>query len=120
MIDKVLWPDAELDSIVLDYDAVAIQLTESTGRKVLIQCIGHIGLSFAGFWDEVIVEKAELRARDPIIDLWLSSMKNRHNGAVPESGSTARNRGAWTLLRITLIDGLTIDIVASAFSAQDA
>ena len=113
---SVLWPDANLESISVDYDTIELALTESTGRQVRVLCAGHIGLTIVGFWDEMIVERAEVLDDDPAIDKCVRNIYDRHSGTVLDTGCPPRNTKEWALLRIRLIDGLAIDVVATQFS----
>ena len=118
-IDHVLWPDAEIENISVGYERVDISLTESTGNKRQITCWGHVGVRMLGFWDEIVVEGAAVLTDDPFIDACVGSLTSRFAKGLPETGSPDRNAKMWTLLRITLGDAATIDVVATRFSARD-
>ena len=54
------WPDADLEQASLDYDAVVLRIRESTGHVKMVRCEGYIAFEMSGFWDEMIIESAEL------------------------------------------------------------
>lgn len=118
-IDHVLWPDAEIEGISVGYERIDIALTESTGNRKQITCWGHVGVRMLGFWDEVVVEDAAVLTDDPFIDACVVSLTSRFAKGLPETGCPDRNAKTWTLLRITLSDAATIDVVATRFSARD-
>lgn len=117
-LTEVLWPDAEIESLAVDYDAVRIVLAESTGARREVQCFGYIGFRVVGFWDEVVVADAALFESAPFIDECLHSLEVRHTLVLPRTDSSDRNAGRWTLLQVTLSDGVNIQIVASRFIAS--
>ena len=116
-ISAVLWPDAEIQAVVVNYDAVVVSLRESTGRQVDLQCIGHIGVSIEGFWDEVVVDNADLVAAHPFMDRCLASLRERLGDELPPTGSPPRDAQDFTTLVITLSDRARILCTASEFKA---
>lgn len=116
-LEHVQWADAEIAALTVNYDAIEIRLDESTGNSRTVLCAGHIGCRFVGFWDEVVVEGAEIVEHDPFIDDCVGSLATRLGRKLPESGNPHRNMGRWSMLRVTLSDGVTIDVVAAHFSA---
>jgi hypothetical protein len=115
---NVLWPDAELGSASVDYDAVTIKVRESTGRQRSIRCEGHIGYELCGFWDEVIVERAELTEEDEIIVRCTRELSRRLGTDWPETGNATRNDRTWKALVIHLSDGAALKIVAARFFVE--
>jgi hypothetical protein len=118
LLDDVLWTDAELQSVKMDYDDVGIALAESSGRQVSVNCSGFIGFHLCGFWDEAVIEEAVVVNDDPVIDACVHSIRTRYSGEVPETGNSERNRRKWFLLRIILSDGASIDIVAAGLKIR--
>lgn len=116
-IRAVLWPDAEIQRVVVNYDDVCVSVRESTGRLVDLRCIGHIGLSIEGFWDEVVVDDAGLVAAHPFMDRCLASLRERLGDDLPPTGSPSRDAQDFTTLVITLSDGARILCTASGFEA---
>lgn len=116
-ISAVLWPDAEIQALVVNYDAVLVSVRESTGRRVDLRCIGHIGLSIEGFWDEVVVANADLVAAHPFMDRCLDSLRERLGEDLPPTGSPHRDAQDFATLVITLSDGARIVCTASGFEA---
>ena len=68
VLEQVLWPDATLESVTADYDAVTLRVRETSGKIRTICCEGYIGYAMYGFWDEVIIERAEITTEHPAID----------------------------------------------------
>jgi len=119
-IHDVLWADAEVERATVDYDAVVLTLRETTGRRVDVRCSGYIGLRTEGFWDEIVVEAADLVEAHPFMDRCLDSLTERLGESRPASGSPARNGGEYSTLVVTLADGCRILCVAAAFEASTA
>jgi hypothetical protein len=118
LLTDILWPDAELDSASVDYDDVTITVRESTGRQRSIRCEGHIGYELCGFWDEVIVEHAELTEHDEIIERCIRELSQRLGTDWPETGNASRNDRSWKALIIHLSDGAALKIVAARFFVE--
>lgn len=114
-LNKVYWPDAEIDLISIDFDELTIHLTESSQKKTTIRCQGYIGYTLLGFWDEIIIRKVELRDTDELLDACIHSLKQRYGDELPESGNSVRNRRSYHALEIELIDGAIMKIVAADF-----
>jgi hypothetical protein len=106
---RVLWPDAELIAVSVDYDAVTIEVRESTGLRRLLTCRGHVGYECRGFWDEVIIERAELLATDD----FLTDCLKRLRADPLDSGSPARNARSFGVLRIVLLDGCAVTVAST-------
>ncbi len=118
-INSVLWPDAEIDNLSIDYDTVSISLKESTGRKRIITCEGYIGYKVVGFWDESIVASGNVEYNHPFITECLGVVRAKYGDKAWPTGSPARNQNNWSLLRIELIDGIEILIVCSVMYVRD-
>ncbi len=117
-INTIFWPDSELESVEIDYDAVNIRIQEPSGDLKLISCIGHIGYEHIGFWDEIVIESGNLYRNDELIDRYFASVKKRLGHTIPDSGNTARNSKCFFLLKITLIDGSELNIVTSGITTS--
>jgi hypothetical protein len=114
----VLWPDASIESVTADYDAIVLRLRESTGRQRVVRCEGYIGYALQGFWDEVIVSSARLMDQHPSIDRALQSLQGRLGSALGESGNVLRNTRDWKALIVELLDGASLEIVAVGFTCE--
>ena len=117
-LSDVLWADAEIQSVRADYDTVCIELRESTGRKRVVKCCGHIGYQLIGFWDEIVVERAEFVETDPFLDDCIQAIKRAHGEQRLESGDPIRNRGTWSVLLIHLADGAVLRVAAGQFTSE--
>lgn len=118
IIANILWPDAEIDSILIDFGELVINLTESSQKKTTVRCTGYIGYSMVGFWDEIIIQSAELLETSDFQLSCLHSLTQRYGTVLPDSGNTARNRRAYQTLSIQLIDGTVLNIVAAEFTSK--
>lgn len=118
-IGAVLWADAAIQTLVVTYDAVIVSLRESTGREVSLRCVGHIGLSIEGFWDEVVIDSADLVPSHPFMDRCLASLRERLGDVLPPTGSPSRDTLEFSTLVITMGDGARILCTASEFAAGE-
>ena len=91
---SVLWPDAAIERLTVDYDAVVLQIREATGTVKRVRCEGHIGLSLNGFWDEVIIEGADVLTSHPAIDRAVASITQRLGATWLDSGNEQRGSSA--------------------------
>ncbi len=110
---QVLWPDATLEHVAVDYDAVVLRIRESTGIERTIRCEGHIALRLEGFWDEVIIERAELVSEHAAIERATDSISRRLGTNWLDSGNEERNSRHWLALIVYLADGCPMEIVAA-------
>lgn len=118
MLEHVLWPDATLEYVAVDYDSVVLRVRESTGQMRTIRCEGHIGYGLCGFWDEVIIERAEVTSTHPFIERCVSSISQRLGQGWIDSGNEQRNSRQWRALVVHLSDGSCVEIVAARFTAD--
>jgi hypothetical protein len=116
MLD-VLWPDAELDSVFIDYDSARVTLRETTGSVVSVEGHGVIGTDLIGLWDEIVVSSGELVGGHPFAAQCWNAVQQRLGDGLSDSGSPDRNSRAFTTLVITLSDGCELRVVASRFTA---
>lgn len=111
----IQWPDAELNGISADYDVVTFYLRESSGRRVQVRCVGHIGLCVEGFWDETVIGDADIVSSHPFGERCVASLNERLGAPLPPTGSPARDSGSFETLVITLSDNARIFCCASEF-----
>jgi hypothetical protein len=119
-LSNVLWPDAEILSVHIDYHAVTLRIRETSGLERTVRCGGHIGYQLIGLWDEVVVESARLVREDPFLDDCLSAIRVAHGAPPPTTGDPARNRQSWRLLSIQLADGAVLRVAAADFVAENS
>jgi hypothetical protein len=115
----VLWTDAELHSVTVDYDAVRLELIETTGRRVVVVAHGHIGVAVEGFWDEVIVADGDVVENHPFAERCWESIVARSADRL-DSGSPDRNTRTFTTLVVTLIDGCRLLVAAARLEVAAA
>ncbi len=113
--DEILWPDAELESLNIDYDSVDILITDSLERKITISAKGFIGYKVLGFWDENIIDTGIFSKNHEFQKECLENLKYRMGDKLRESGCVDRTLSDLTTLEIKLIDGCSILIVAGKF-----
>lgn len=118
-ISQVLWADAELESVEITYDCVAIEILEPNGKMTLVRCLGYVGYESIGVWDEMIIEKALIHESHEIIDRRLTAIRNKLGEHPPNTGCDYRNKGTWNLLRIVFIDGGELNVVTAKLSLTD-
>lgn len=105
---RVLWSDAELLGVAIDYANVSLTLRESTGRLYRVVCEGYIGYKAEGFWDEVVVAQARLDAEGVFLERCTQSLEERLGSSRLPSGCEIRNRAAGQQLTIELSDGCEV------------
>jgi hypothetical protein len=64
----VLWADAELDALSVDYESARVTVRETTGAMVSIAGHGVIGADLIGMWDEIVVSTGGLVDNHPFAD----------------------------------------------------
>lgn len=115
----IVWADAELESVTIDYDVVVLSLTETaTGSTRCVRCEGYIGYQMLGFWDEVVVESATVAEEHDFLSRCLASIRGRYPGGLPSTGQPARNEQLWSLLTLRLSDGAELLIAANKFLVE--
>nr|WP_319394656.1 hypothetical protein [uncultured Desulfobacter sp.] len=112
-LNDVLWVDAELIKMEIDYGDVRISITESSEREIKILFKGYIGYSVIGFWDEIVIEKFVLHEKHPFLDSCIQELEKKYGKNLPPSGDDARNKKEWLLSELCLSDGTSILIVAN-------
>lgn len=117
-INKVLWSDAELESLEVGYDSVKIRIEESNGLSKTIICHGYIGFDGIGLWDEIVIGTATMHREHDLIDRSLTSISKRHGENPSDSGSSARNLRDWSLLQIKFIDDSEVNVVMTQVSVE--
>jgi hypothetical protein len=81
---------------------------------------GYIGYKVVGFWDETIVASGSVEYDHPFITERLDAARAKYGDKAWPTGSPARNRNNWSLLKIELIDGIEILIVCSVTYVKDS
>jgi hypothetical protein len=112
----IVWTDATLVRITADYDAVTLFITEANAESREVRCEGYVSFGLSGFWDEVIIERADVLAEHPAIDAAWASITQRLGAQPQDSGNIARNQRRWSCLLIRFGDGCELTVVASSFS----
>jgi hypothetical protein len=114
-LSDVLWADAEFQSISIDYDTLALTILESTGVRRTVRCEGYVGYSMRGFWDEIVIERAELVDNHEAINRCTEELARRGSRELAPSGNGHRNANRWLALIVHFSDGATLEIVAALF-----
>ena len=114
----IVWPDATLDRMTADFEAVTLFVTEANGQARQVRCEGHVSFAVVGFWDEVIIERANLFDEHPAIEAAWSAIRRRLGQQPDDTGNAARNQRRWSCLVIRFIDGCELTVVASSFTVS--
>ena len=107
---NVLWTDAELLGVKVDYENLSLTLRESTGQVCRVICEGYIGYEALGVWDEIVVAEARLDAAGPLLVRCNEALERRLGNTRLLSGSEARNGATAFELTIVLSDGCEIRV----------
>lgn len=107
---NVLWKDAELLGVTVDYENFSLTLRESTGQIRRVVCEGYIGYEALGVWDEIVVAEAHLDVVGPLLSRCIESLERRLGATPLPSGSEARNGTAAMELTIVLSDGCEVRV----------
>lgn len=118
IMTSILWTDAELDGIQIDFNELVIRLTEPSKRIRQVRCKGYIGYSLIGFWDEIVIQNVELLDTSDFQLSCLHRLTQRYGETYPDTGDPTRNRRTYRTLSIELIDGTVLDIVAAEFTVE--
>jgi hypothetical protein len=118
VLSDVLWPDAELCRIDIDYGDLRLVLRESSGLIKQVICEGYLGYELVGFWDEIVVANAELVDSGPFLDRCMSSIMHRLGTSPFPSGSEARNRERVMQLILTFGDGCQLNVATKGLRVE--
>lgn len=118
-LTKVVWPDAELLRIEIDYEDVKLHVREPTGQVRRVICQGYLGYELSGFWDEVVIVSAEVSNRGSYLDHCLDSIAKRLGISPLPTGSDIRNNGQPMQLILTLSDGCQLNVAMKGLLLTD-
>jgi hypothetical protein len=116
----ILWADAELNGVFATYDKVELELRETTGRRVRVIAVGHIGFQLVGFWDETVIESADIVSAHPFADACVRSISQRLGESAPATGSPERNSRDFVTLVVSLSDGAVLLCAAAELHTEVA
>ena len=110
------WHDANLISIAIDYEKAVI-IVQLDDTSVQLVCNDFIGIQYLGQWDECIIAEIDiLEHSEPLSKC--KSIIARNNRLDFLGGGTKSFDAPWYDLRVTLIDGVLIDIVCGRIDLQ--
>ncbi len=112
-LQDILWSDAEIEKIEIDYSDVIVTITESTNRERKIKFKGYIGYSVSGFWDEIVIDKCVIHENHDFLQQCILELEKKYGRNIPDSGDDFRNQKSWKLVEICLSDETSILIVAN-------
>lgn len=115
---QVVWADAEIQRIDMDYDDLSFLVLDGSGRLKRVICEGHLGFELAGFWDEMIVDFAELRESGAFLDRCLANISRRLGQSPLPSGNEVRNGRNAMQLVVTLIDGCELIVAMKGLRVE--
>ena len=113
---RIYWADAEIEDIVIDYDCVALRVLQTDQKIATLRAFGYIGYNAVGFWDEMVIERAEVVDDHPELRACMSSINKRH--PTGDTGSEDRNTRRWFAVLVHLSDGCVIEIFAARLVAE--
>jgi hypothetical protein len=116
--NQILWPDAELELISIDYDKFSLKILQSNGHRNFVHCTGYIGYEHIGIWDEIVIDNAIVYDKHELIDRCKNSIKKRVGNNIPDSGSSYRNKKYWCVLSIKFIDGSELNIASAGINIE--
>jgi hypothetical protein len=111
----IRWADAQLSGVDASYERCEFEITETDGRRVRVLAVGHIGFQLTGFWDEIVIESADIVPAHPFAEQCLQSISERLGEPAPPSGSPERNSGEFSTLVVSLSDGAVLLCTAAKF-----
>lgn len=117
-LGKIRWADAELRGVNIDYDAVSLIIRESDGALKTLRADGYIGYSLVGFWDEVVIERAEISETHAGLDACVNSIRQRLGTRWLDSGNESRNARHWFALLVHFSDGAVLEIFAARLAVE--
>lgn len=117
---NVLWTDAELLGVTVDYENLSLTLRESTGQIRRVVCEGCIGYEAIGVWDEIVVAEARLDVVGPFLTRCIEELERRLGATRLPSGSEARNSMAAMELTIVLSDGCEVRVAMKGLRLDSA
>lgn len=115
---KVRWVDAEILGVAIDYDTVSLRVRESDGALRTLRAWGYIGYSMNGFWDELIVERAEVLDAHERLDSCVDGIRRRLGSRWLDSGSESRNSRQWFALLVHFLDGSVLEVFAARLTVE--
>lgn len=117
--NRILWADAEIVGVNIDYGDLSLTIRESMGTQKKVICAGYVGYELVGFWDEVVIVRAELSPRGVFLDRCMSSIAQRLGTDLPPSGSEARNCDQVMQLVVSLHDGCQLNVAMKDLRVVD-
>ena len=120
VLSRVLWPDAHVDRLVIDFDDFKILLKPDAGQRLWLVCGGYVGYEVIGFWDEVIVESISVSDTGAFLDRCAARLTERLGDLPVASGSPARNARHLMQLDVKFIDGCQMTVAMNALGIQSA
>lgn len=115
---NVLWSDAELLGLAIDYSELILTLRESTGQVRRLICEGYLGYRTVGFWDEIVITRADLEGEGEFLESCLEGLANRLGVDRCPSGSEARNREIAMQLTITFQDDCELAVAMKGLRTE--
>lgn len=111
--------DSSLQSIHLYPEYVEVEISyEELKTRWLVRFHHHIALTQIGVWDETILDHAEVLESSGLITDATEHIRT-NNGDTPSPGMGVRQYdGPWYHYRIVLIDGSSLDVVASDVTVE--
>ncbi len=107
MINNINWHDSYLDRINIEFDKCLIELTDYEDKYRVIICHKFSSIRYIGQYDESVIKSIQIVNHSELVQETKSRIQENNPGdAIPDLKQ----------LEIDLIDGITIQIVASDFT----
>jgi hypothetical protein len=113
LLGQIRWADASIEDIHIDYEAVTLRVAQEDGKVSTLRAEGYIGCSLVGFWDEMIIERAEVVEKHAGLAACVDLVRRRQGASWSDTGSEARNSRHFFALLVHLIDGSVLEIFAA-------
>jgi hypothetical protein len=92
---------------------VTLRIAQDDGKVSTLRAEGHIGSSLVGFWDEMIIGRAEIVENHAGLAACVDMVRRRQGASWSDTGSEARNTRRFFALLVHLIDGCVFEIFAA-------
>lgn len=106
MINDKNWQDSYLDRINIEFDKCLIELTDRSDRYRVIICYKFSSINYIGQYDENVIKSIIVVDHSELVQETKNTVKKNNSDCVSLDLKQ---------LEIILIDGVSIQIVASEF-----
>lgn len=112
-INELNWHDCSLNSILIDYSNIIINLEQPDAKNISLKCVNFIGITYLGQWDENIVDNIKIVTSSPEIYNSIRIIEENNSDTLKGAGTKTIN-SLWIDIIITLIDNVEIHVVCDS------